>query len=79
MRDLLDAQALIQLEADKVVRLLGLDDLLSRVGRPTRVEPLMTIENRVDPHERRRRDGTFDPRTLDDDTNMGCRWIRASR
>lgn len=59
MQDLLDAQALIQLEADKVVRLLGLDALLSRVGRPTRVGPLMTIESRVDPHERRRRDGTL--------------------
>lgn len=37
MSELLDAQSQLQIEADEVVRMLGLDALLRTIGRPTRV------------------------------------------
>lgn len=37
MREILDAQSNLQAEADEVVRLLDLDRLLAKVGRPVRV------------------------------------------
>lgn len=37
MLQLLDAQKHMQVEADEVVRILGLNELLSEIGRPIRV------------------------------------------